>query len=100
MLLLVFFLSHVDESHDKVLKLAPLKHLPSKVNFNLPIERPGVFIFSEAPRYYSRGFVVLRRAYLCLQSSHVRLYQHTCSGMFMCTCMFAYSLPMWKYNVQ
>lgn len=58
MLLLVFFLSHVDDSHDKVLKLAPREQLLSKVNFNLPIERPGVFIFNEAPRYDSRAFVV------------------------------------------
>lgn len=32
MLLLVFFLSHVDDSRDKVLKLAPLEQLQSKVN--------------------------------------------------------------------
>lgn len=64
MLLLVFFLSHVDDSHDKVLKLALLKQLLSKVNLNLPIERPAVFIFNEAPN--SRGFGQYReRAYLC-----------------------------------
>lgn len=55
MLLLVFFLSHVDDSHDKVLKLALLKQLLSKVNLNLPIERAGLFVFNEAPRYDSRG---------------------------------------------
>ncbi len=89
MLLLVFFWSHVDDSHDKVLKLAPLKQLPSKVNFNLPTERPGAFVFNETPRYDSRGFVVRRHAYLCQQSLHVRLYQHACSGMFMRRCMHA-----------
>lgn len=68
MLLLVFFLSHVDDSHDKVLKLAPLKQLLSKVNLNLPIERPGLFIFNEAPGYDSLGFSVLRDTYLCQQS--------------------------------
>lgn len=82
MLLLVFFLSHVDDSHDKVLKLASLEQLLSKVNVNLPIERLGVFIFNEAPRYDSRGFAVLRRAHLCQQSAHVRLYQYSCSCMF------------------
>lgn len=58
MLLLVFFLSHVDDFHDKVLKLEPLKQLLSKVNFNLPIEWHGVFIFNGALRYDQRGFVV------------------------------------------
>lgn len=56
MLLLVFFLSRVDDSHDKVLKLAPLKQPLSKVNLNVPVELPGVYVFNEAPRYDSRGF--------------------------------------------
>lgn len=79
MLLLVFFLSHVDDFHDKVLKLAPLKQLLSKVNLNLPIEQPGLFIFNEAPGYDLLGFLGLRDTYLCQQSSRVRLDQLTCS---------------------
>lgn len=45
MLLLVFFLRHVDDFRDKVQQLAPLEQLLSKVIFNLPIERPAVFVF-------------------------------------------------------
>lgn len=56
MLLLVFFLSHVDDSRDKVLKLAPLKQLLSKVNLNLPTQRTRLFVFNETPRYDLRGF--------------------------------------------
>lgn len=84
MLLLVFFLSHVDDSHDKVLKLAPLKRLLSKVNFYLPIERPGVFIFNEAPRYDSRGFVV---SSIFVSRARTCVCQPTCSCMFMRTCV-------------
>lgn len=49
MLLLVFFLSHVEDFRDKVLKLAPLKQLPSKVNLIPPTERHRVFVFTQAP---------------------------------------------------
>lgn len=83
MLLLVFFLSHVDDSHDKVLKLAPLKQLLANVNLYLPVELHGVFVFSKTPRYDSRGFVVLKSAYLWQHSLHMQFYQSSCSCMFM-----------------
>lgn len=53
MLLLVFFLSHVDESRDKVLKLAPLRQLLSKVNQNLLAEHRRVFILIAVSGYGS-----------------------------------------------
>lgn len=70
MLLLVFFLSHVDDSHDKVLKLAPLKRLPSKVNLDLPIEWPAVFMFTGTPRYYLRGLAVLGHMFVSAEPAH------------------------------
>lgn len=52
MLLLVFFLSRVADSRDKVLKLAPLGQLLSKSNLNLPNETPlGCLLFDEASRF-------------------------------------------------
>lgn len=75
--LLVFFLSHVDESRDKVLKLAPLRQLLSKVN----PKTAG----RAAPRvYFDRAIwtrLRVRRAYLCQQLSHV----HACTWMFVGT---------------
>lgn len=70
-----------------MLKLALLKQLPSKVNCNVPTEEHGVFVFSEAPEYDSRGFAVLRCTYLCQQNLHVLLHQSACSCMFVGMCM-------------
>lgn len=53
MLLLVLFLSRVDESRDKVLKLAPLRQLLSKVNPNVLAEQPRVFILIAVSGYGS-----------------------------------------------
>lgn len=68
MLLLVLFLNHVDESRDKALKLASLRQLKSKVNLNLPVEQPTVFILIEVSGYDSRSLGGGR--HMCQQSSH------------------------------
>ena len=81
---LVFFLSHVDDSHDKVLKLAPLTQLPSKVNVNLE----GSLSMRHRDKWLEGVLCGVEMcAYLCQRALHVRRYLYTCLRTLVWTCM-------------
>lgn len=93
MLLLVFFLSHVDDSRDKVLKLAPLRQAAVQGKF----ESASLTAFSV---YFSKRHLdmtpevllplLLWDMHICVCSaSTCDLYQYTCPGLMVRTCMHA-----------
>jgi len=86
MLLLVFFLSYVDDSHDKVWKLALLKQLLSKVNSKSANLNCMECLFSVRHLDMTRGVLRYWRAHSCVSRACTCIFffnQLSCSCMFM-----------------